>query len=90
PLPLSDTLRDLALLRASDINLSSLLSNVSSAKDQGTDNEAPADDSTKRSYEFVKEARVALRTFNGEDLTKQGARVEGVITELQEVLKGLS
>ncbi|CCA73273.1 hypothetical protein PIIN_07228 [Serendipita indica DSM 11827] len=69
-LPLSVTLRDLALLRASDVDFSSILDaeNV-----DGTHQE-----SLQRSQEFIKEARSALRLANNESIEQQGARIEEI------------
>ena len=67
-LPLSVTLRDLAVLRASDVDFSSVL-----------DTEIVNDsrqESLQRSQEFVKDARSALRIANNESVERQGSRVE--------------
>ena len=94
PLPLSDTLRDLALLRVSDLELSSLIPTSSpdaSAKDlDHHDAERNViDSSVKRSYEFAQEARKAIRILNRGDVDTQGGKVESVRSKLEDVLKGL-
>ncbi|KII92239.1 hypothetical protein PLICRDRAFT_465922 [Plicaturopsis crispa FD-325 SS-3] len=81
PFPLGDTLRDLALLRASDIDLSSLVPAKTTP---------PTDASVERSYEFVKEARAAIRIMDRGDVDAQGARVESVREKLEDVVKGIS
>ncbi|KAL4074339.1 hypothetical protein J3A83DRAFT_4092284 [Scleroderma citrinum] len=86
PLALADTLRDLALIRASDIDLSAVIS------DQ---NSRPLDDpevakSTVQSHEFVAETRAALRAYNSGDLQKKNVELQRVQAELEEVLRGLS
>ncbi|KAL6308176.1 hypothetical protein BKA93DRAFT_726249 [Sparassis latifolia] len=83
PLPLSDTLRDLALLRASDLDLSTVLP-PSAMTTSGSVNDA-----VKRSYEFAQEARMVLRLLNRGKVEKQGSRVEDVRSKLEDVLQGL-
>jgi len=85
PLPLADTLRDLALLRASDIDLSSLVPDNNGGASSADTNAK----SVSRSYEFVKEARAALRVQSKGDLDRQGERVEQVREGLGEIVKGL-
>jgi len=94
PLPLSDTLRDLALLRVSDINLSSLLS--TSSIEQPPSSESKVDDgcaaveaSVERSYEFVREARSAVRMHSRGDVDTLGDTVNDVRCRIEEVLRGL-
>jgi len=84
PLPLADTLRDLAVLRASEVDLASVLSNCDGAATVDTNAE-----SAQRSYEFVKEARAVLRLQNRGDLDQHGESVERVREGLEEVVKGL-
>lgn len=97
PFPLSDTLRDLAVLRASDINLSSLLSEgTSNSNAQAATGKSPPDDQDKtqrtveRSYEFVKEARAAIRILHRGDVDEQGTRIDSVRGGLEEIANGLS
>ena len=85
PLPLADILRDLALLRASDIDMAVVLPDYNDA----TKRDADVDTSVQRSYEFVKEARAALRIQNRGDLGSVGESVERVREGLEEILKGL-
>ncbi|KAI0915821.1 hypothetical protein AcW1_003683 [Taiwanofungus camphoratus] len=98
PLPLSDTLRDLALLRASDCDLSSVLSNTlassspnlqSKPLDPISDREHSIDDPVTRSYEFVRETRAVIRLLNRGEVERQGERLEGVRSRLEDVLQGL-
>ena len=69
PLPLEKTLRDLALIRACEINLSELVPNTQNASDELSEDSSA---SVERSYEFVKEARAALKLLNREEVEKQG------------------
>ena len=85
PLPFGDTLKDLALLRASDLDFSSLLPPTSSAGEGNSD----VDSSVTRSYEFVKESRAALKIHYRQGVEKQGVRVEDVRSRLEDVLTGL-
>ncbi|KAG8799999.1 helicase [Serendipita sp. 398] len=68
-LPFSVTLKDLAVLRASDVDLSTVLE----AQEPSSNTE-----SLERSREFIKEARAALKIANSESVEKQGARIEEV------------
>ncbi|KAJ2937028.1 hypothetical protein H1R20_g54, partial [Candolleomyces eurysporus] len=76
-LPLSDTLRDLALLRASDVDLAALLpanSTNSNAGDGDGDGEVKA--SVADSSEFIKEARKALKVQDRGDAEIQGKKLD--------------
>jgi hypothetical protein len=86
PLPLHDTLRDLALLRASSIDLSDLIA------DDTTSSQAPreVEESTIQSYAFVREARTALRMHDSGETQKQASRIEMLQVELVNVLGSLS
>ncbi|KAG1844167.1 hypothetical protein DFJ58DRAFT_30188 [Suillus subalutaceus] len=89
PLPLHDTLRDLALLRASSIDLSGLIA------DDPTSSQAPrevegVEESAIQSYVFVREVRTALRMHNSGEAQKQATRIENVQVELVDVLRSLS
>ncbi|KAF8588690.1 hypothetical protein K439DRAFT_581777 [Ramaria rubella] len=81
-LPLADILRDLALLRASDLDLTRIPS-------EGEGAEKPEDQSVQRSYEFVKEARAALRIQSRSELDSVGEKLDHVRESLEKVLKGL-
>lgn len=97
PLPLSDTLRDLALLRASDLDFASVLAESEPSSTQlESSNTAPENsvtddvrDSVQRSYEFVSEARAALKILNRNEVDKEGLRVDEVRGRLEDVLQGL-
>jgi hypothetical protein len=92
PLPLSETLRDLALLRVSDLDLSTLLPASSSTQPATTPDDshkATIDSSVSRSFEFAVEARKAIRILNRGDVDSQGSKVENIRSQLEDVLKGL-
>lgn len=96
PLPLSDTLRDLALLRVSDFDLSSLLpqpatptGSVHTATSPDDSEKTAIDSCVIRSYEFATEARKAIRILNRGEVDSQGSRIENVRSQLEDVLKGL-
>ena len=88
PLPLEDTLRDLALLRACDIDLSSLVPDPQSRAREGSAN-TDVETSVDRSYEFVKQGRAALKILNREEVEKQGNKIEDVRIALEDALDGL-
>lgn len=79
-LPLSVTLRDLAVLRASDVDLSKVLDLQQHASD---------DESLQRSVEFAKEARAALRTANSGIIDQQGTRIEEIRALGDQLLEAL-
>ncbi|KIM54400.1 hypothetical protein SCLCIDRAFT_1221998 [Scleroderma citrinum Foug A] len=86
PLALPDTLRDLALIRASDIDLSALLPD----ENQRAADEPEVSNSIMQSHKFVAETRAALRAYSSGDLQKKNAEIQRVQTELADVLRGLS
>jgi hypothetical protein len=85
PLPFADILRDLALLRATDVNLAGVFSEA----DEVTMRDAGVESSVQQSYEFVKEARAAVRIQNRGTLDGVGENLECLREGLEEVLKGL-
>ena len=87
PLPFNDTLRDLALLRASDVDFSSIL--PYRAEEDRSDADKKVDATLQRSYEFVKESRAAIKVLNRGDVDTQGSRVEDLRSRLEDVLQGL-
>ncbi|KAG1745337.1 uncharacterized protein EDB91DRAFT_1120420 [Suillus paluster] len=90
PLPLHDTLRDLALLRASSVDLSGLIADDTTPSQSESRGVEGVDESTTQSYAFVKEARTALRMHNSGEAQKQATRIEQVQEELADVLRSLS
>ena len=90
PFALEDTLRDLALLRASDLDLSSLLTATTSPKTPvQPEGQSEVDISVELSYEFAREARKAIKIQNREGVDVQGERVEEARSKLEGVLHGL-
>ena len=90
PLPLSDTLRDLALLRASDCDLTSaLISHTAIQNTSSTHSDDDVELSVERSYEFVKETRAAIRQLHRGEVDQQGSRLEDVRSRLEDVSAGL-
>lgn len=90
PLPLSDLLSDLAILRASDVDLSTILSEK--PEDARTDSqlgEGEREQTVMQSYEFVREARAAIRILHRGDVDMEGDRVDAVRSGLAELLQGV-
>lgn len=85
PLPFDETLRDLAVMRATDVDLSELL-----PKSIPANSESNVFRSVVKSYEFVKEARDAMKMYNRGKVDTQGERVEELRSKLEDVLKGLA
>ncbi|KAH8997660.1 hypothetical protein EDB86DRAFT_2769690, partial [Lactarius hatsudake] len=77
PLALEDTLRDLAILRASGVDLAAVLASTT------------ADTSVARSYEFARAARAAITISNRGDVEAQVERVNDVREKLEDVAAGL-
>jgi hypothetical protein len=90
PLTLPDTLRDLALLRVSNIDLSTL---VPPNESRGTDIKSQihlnVEDSLRQSYMFVQDARAAIRLHNIGAIEEEGRNVESMRRTLEDVLTGL-
>jgi len=88
PLPLGEVLRDLAVLRASDVDL---LDGTLLPDAEPTDSANEADGTQKsvqQSYQFVKEAREALKVHQRGDLDKQGDEVDILRSKLEELRGG--
>ena len=89
PLPLSSTLHDLALLRASDLDFSSLLATNGDGASDSADSTPEVEQSVRRSMEFSHEARAALKLAHTDAVERQGARVDEARARLEDVVKGL-
>ncbi|KIY66218.1 hypothetical protein CYLTODRAFT_423657 [Cylindrobasidium torrendii FP15055 ss-10] len=77
PLALGDTLRDLALLRASGVDLAALVP-ASSGSAPRTDAESAADEAVARSEAFIQSARMALKVHDAGKVDIVGAKLEGL------------
>lgn len=89
PLPLSDMLQDLAILRASDIDLAATL-RVPTVSSPASSPNDEVEMSLKQSYDYVREARAALRVLHTGRADREGERVDAVRSELEEVVAGLA
>ncbi|KAI0666712.1 hypothetical protein C8Q78DRAFT_446542 [Trametes maxima] len=89
PLPLSSTLHDLALLRASDVDFAALLPQDFSPATSAPASDAAVEDSVQRSIEFSRAARAALKLLHTGAVEKEGARVDLVREQLEDVVEGL-
>jgi hypothetical protein len=81
PFPLENTLRDLALLRVSEIDMEELLPRATVNGKEGS--------VVGESYELVREARKALKIQHGGGVGRQGEKVEEVRNEIEELLEGV-
>jgi hypothetical protein len=88
-LPLSETLRDLALLRASDVDLAPALAAAAIPAQTPAPGDAAVDASVDASYELAREARAAVRLLDRGEVDRQGARVDALRGVLEEVLAGV-
>jgi hypothetical protein len=92
PLALEDTLRDLAILRASNVDLAAVLASTTTTTTAPTPlptTAATKDISLSRSYEFARAARVAIKIENRGDVEAQVERVNDVRGKLEDVAAGL-
>lgn len=83
PLQLADTLHDLAILRASDIDLSKFLPNVIAQ----AHTHAEMDEYVNKSYELAREARAAIRIADSDKVDAEGAKLDSIRSELEGVLE---
>ncbi|KAI6121320.1 hypothetical protein F5141DRAFT_1042608 [Pisolithus sp. B1] len=86
PLALADTLHDLALIRASDVDLSILIPD----RDMSVTEDAEVSKSVELSHEFVAETRAALRAYNSGDMQRKNVEIQRAQAQLEELLRGLS
>ncbi|KAJ4483592.1 hypothetical protein J3R30DRAFT_3285159 [Lentinula aciculospora] len=85
--PLPDVLRDLALLRVSDVQLSSLVPQPSQSPSSSHNTDLDSD--LEKSYQFSKEARAAIRLRNSRKVDDEAGRLEAVRSGLEDFVKGL-
>ena len=78
---MSNILRDLAVMRANDVDLDQL--NESTPRDE-------LDESVEMAREFSKEARAALKIQNQELVEDEGKRIDELRGRLEDVVSGLS
>ncbi|KAF8972933.1 hypothetical protein BDZ97DRAFT_1912537 [Flammula alnicola] len=95
PLPLSDVLRDLAVLRASGRDISELFKiSTTNDSDRGSDVGAASlntsvDSSVSTSYEYIRVSRAAIRLHDSGKVETQGAKIEEVRNKYEDLLDGL-
>lgn len=80
-LPLSVTLKDLAVLKASDIDLSSVLE---PSKDSSHE------ESLQQSLDLAKEARMVMKLANNGSIENEGARIDGIRAQCEDILANLT
>jgi len=88
PLPLGDVLRDLAVLRASDVDLTDGTTFPDAELTDGANEADGTRKSVQQSYQFVKEAREALRVHQRGDLDKQGDELDILRSKLEGLRDG--
>lgn len=86
--PLSETLRDLALLRSSDIDLSKL--GLKPESHSGQEIDSDVSDSVKLSYEYVAEAKKVMEIANKGSVDSLADDVESLRGKLDVISQGLS
>ena len=87
PLPLGETLRDLAVLRVSGQNLSSLVPPLTTSRDLAVETETDA--SVHRSQEFIKAARSAIKMQDTGAVDIAGRNLESLRGGLDDISQGL-
>ena len=80
-LTMSNILRDLAVMRANDVDLDQL--HESAPRDE-------LDESVETAREFSKEARAALKIQNQELVENEGKQIDELRGRLEDVVSGLS
>ena len=88
PLPLADVLRDLAVLRASDVDLADGIPFPEAESADSANEVDGTQDSVQQSYQFVREAREALKVQQRGDLDRQGDTLEVLHSKLEELRNG--
>lgn len=88
PLPLGDVLRDLAVFRASDVDLSDGTSFPDAESSDSAEDPDGIRKSLQQSYQFVKEAREALKVHQRGDLDNQGDELDALRRKLEELRGG--
>lgn len=88
PLPLGEVLRDLAALRASDVDLSdgTIFPDAEPA-DSASETDG-TQKSVQQSYQFATEAREALKVHQRDDLDKQRDKLVILRSKLEELRDG--
>ncbi|KAF7428458.1 hypothetical protein PC9H_007682 [Pleurotus ostreatus] len=86
--PLNETLRDLALLRSSDIDLSKLGLKPESSSSQEVEGEVS--DSVKLSYEYVAEAKKVMAIANKGTVDSLADNIESLRGQLDEISQGFT
>ncbi|KAF9497290.1 hypothetical protein BDN71DRAFT_1414470 [Pleurotus eryngii] len=86
--PLNETLRDIAILRSSDIELSKLGLIPKSSSSQEVEGEVS--DSVKLSYEYVAEAKKVMAIANKGTVDSLADNVESLRGQLDKISQGLS
>ena len=89
PLAFEDTLRDLAILRASNVDLAAVLASNTTLPTTSSADATEEDVSVSRSYEFARAARAAIKIRNRGDVEAQVERVNDVRDKLEDVALGL-
>ena len=96
PLSLGDTLRDLALLRASGVDLVEAIGEGEGDVGVGVEGqsqlrqkESEKDRLVEKSFEFVRETRAALRVVYKDDVGEQGKRIDELREGLEECVAGM-
>ena len=96
PLSLGDTLRDLALLRASGVDLVEAIGEGEGDVGVGVEGqsqlrqkESEKDRLVEKSFEFVRETRAALRVVYKDEVGEQGKRIDGLREGLEECVAGM-
>ncbi|KAK7043557.1 hypothetical protein R3P38DRAFT_2887857 [Favolaschia claudopus] len=90
PLPFSATLRDLALLRMSGLDVGSLVPTESIQSESLGDRPAnSAGSSVEQSHEFAQQARAAMKLYNLGEVERVGEGVEVIRQKVEELSEGL-
>ncbi|PPQ99711.1 hypothetical protein CVT24_009694 [Panaeolus cyanescens] len=90
PLPLSDVLEDLAILRATGISVKNIVNTTTS--NDNDNNLAPdtVEASVESSYDFVKSARSAIKLHDSQKLATQENKLDEIRDRYEGLVEGIS
>ena len=81
-LALADILHDLAVLRATEVE-------ISKSNDTQTDSSTPVAVSVASSYEYTRAARNMIRLHDSNKVEREGARIDDLRSKLEDLLEEL-
>ena len=87
PLPLADVLRDLAVLRASGVDIPENLVKGDGVSQDSTPADVAA--SVSNSYQFTQASRAAIKLHDSSKVESEGSKIETIRNKSEDMLNGL-